>query len=270
VTRRRFGAAAAAAARRVFAAALFALLFPHAEAGAQDLFEIQVYPYETVEPHSTMVEFHTNFIPSGTHDTADGLYPNDHQFHETIEITHGWTARLETGFYIETAYVPGVGAKFTGWHIRPRFTLPQSPGFPFKVSLSLEYAFNQPGFDPNRQTLEIRPIFEREQGRLYLSINPDLSLATKGPDAGSAPGFEPQVKAGWQFTPRISGGLEYYSETGTVKHFEPLSEQHHILFPAVDLNLGPQWEFNAGVGRGLTGTSEHWVLKMIVGRRLRF
>ena len=36
-----------------------------APAHAQDLFEIQVYPYETVQPGQTMLEFHTNFIPSG-------------------------------------------------------------------------------------------------------------------------------------------------------------------------------------------------------------
>src|SRR3989442_938443 len=76
--------------------------------------------------------------------------------------------------------------------------------FPFRVSISLEYALNQPGFDPNSQTLEIRPIFEREQGRLYLSINPDLSVATKGPDSGSAPAFEPNAKIGWDFTKVIS------------------------------------------------------------------
>ena len=39
-----------------------------ARASAQDLFEIQVYPYDTVAPGQTMIEFHTNFIPSGTRD----------------------------------------------------------------------------------------------------------------------------------------------------------------------------------------------------------
>jgi hypothetical protein len=240
-------------------------------AAAQDLFEIQVYPYDTVEPGRTMFELHTNFVPSGTRDTADGLYPNHHQFHETLEITHGWTPYFETGFYIETApYVPGAGAKFAGWHIRPRFRLPESEGFPFKVSVSLEYAFNQPGFDPNQQTLEIRPIFERQRGRLYLSINPDLSLAVKGPDAGSAPGFEPNAKIGWDWSKHVSAGLEYYAETGPVKHFDPVGKQHHLLFPALDLNVSPDWEFNAGVGHGFTSTSEHWILKAIVGRRFKF
>lgn len=251
-------------------AVLAVLLLMPLAAGAQDLFEIQVYPYDTVEPGDTMVELHSNFIPDGTTTSTGGLYPNNHQWHETVEITHGFTKYFETGVYLETApYVPGQGAKYAGWHVRPRFRLPQYASFPFHVSVSLEYAFNPAGFDPNSQTLEIRPIFERQRGRLYLSINPSMSVATKGPDAGSAPGFEPSVKVGWDFTKQVNAGIEYYAETGAVKHFDPWSDEHHIIFPAVDLNVSPDWELNFGVGRGLTGTSEHWILKAIVGRRFK-
>ena len=147
--------------------------------------------------------------------------------------------------------------------------MPESEKLPFKISVSLEYAFNQAHFDPNSQTLEIRPIFERQNGRLYLSINPDLSLATKGPTAGSAPAFEPNAKIGWDVTRKVAAGIEYYSETGPVKHFDRLSDQHHILLPAVDLNVSPDWEFNFGVGHGLTDTSEHWIVKGIVGYRFK-
>jgi hypothetical protein len=250
--------------------ALVALACTPAAAAGQDLFEIQVYPYETVEPGRTMVEFHSNFTPSGTKTSEAGVFPNHHQFHLTLEITHGFTKFFETGFYIETApYVPQEGAKFTGWHIRPRFRFPEYSHFPFRMSLSFEYAFNQPGFDPNRQTLEIRPIFERQDGRLYVSINPDLSVAVKGRDAGSAPGFAPNGKIGWDVTKMVSAGFEYYAETGPVKHFDPLSQQHHILVPAIDLNVSPDWELNFGVGRGLTNTSEHWIVKAIVGYRFK-
>ncbi len=243
---------------------------PGARAGAQDLFEIQVYPYDTVEPGQTMLELHTSFIPSGTKTAEDSVFPNHHQFHVTMEVTHGFSRHFETGFYLETApHVPNEGAKFVGWHIRPRFSLPEYKGFPFKMSFSFEYAFNQAGFDPNQQTLEIRPVFEREQGRLYLSINPSMSVAIKGPDAGAAPGFGPSVKVGWDFSKQVQAGVEYYSETGTVKHIDPLGDEHHILFPAVDLNVSPDWEINFGVGRGLTGTSEHWIVKGIIGYRFK-
>jgi len=266
----RWAAPIQAPALLVFCVVLVCVLGIARPGTAQDLFEIQVYPYETVEPGRTMLEFHTNFTPSGTKTMNAGVFPSHHQFHLTAEITHGFTKFFEVGFYLETApYVPEQGAKFTGWHVRPRFRFPEYEGFPFRMSLSFEYAFNQPGFDPNPQTLEIRPIFEREEGRLYLSINPDLSLATKGPDAGSSPVFAPNAKIGWQVTKIVSGGLEYYAETGPVKHLDPLSQQHHLLFPAIDLNVSPDWELNFGVGHGLTNTSEQWMVKAIVGYRFR-
>jgi hypothetical protein len=96
-----------------------------------------------------------------------------------------------------------------------------------------------------------------------------MSLAIKGPEAGSAPGFEPIGKIGWDFSKVIQAGVEYYSETGSVKHFHPLNDEHHILFGAADLNVSPDWELNFGVGKGLTGTSEQWIVKAIIGYRFR-
>src|SRR2546430_17330136 len=61
-----------------------------AAANAQDNYEIQVYPYETVEPRHTMVELHSNFTIDGTKTVENGLLPNNHAQHETIEITHGF------------------------------------------------------------------------------------------------------------------------------------------------------------------------------------
>ena len=241
-----------------------------APAAAQDLFEIQVYPYETVDPHRTMAEVHMNFFPSGTKDAAPGEFPMNQQMHLTLEVTHGFAKYFEcAGYLVTAAYVPNHGARFAGARLRPRFRLPEFKSFPFKVSLSFEYAFNRPGFDPNSQTLEIRPIFEREQGRLYLSINPDLGLAVKGPDAGAAPAFEPNFKVGWDFTHVVQAGIEYYAETGSVRHFDPWSDEHHIIFGAADLNVSPVWELNFGLGRGITGTSEQWIVKAIVGYRFK-
>jgi hypothetical protein len=241
-----------------------------APAATQDLFEIQVYPYETVEPHRTMMELHTNFFPSGTKDAAPGEFPVHQQAHFTLEVTHGFTPYFEcAGYLVTAAHVPDHGARFAGARIRPRFRLPEFKSFPFKVSLSFELAFNQQEFEANTRTLEIRPIFERQDGRLYLSINPDLSKALKGPDSGEGLEFEPGVKVAWDVTPKIAGGVEYYGATGVVTNFARLHDQHHIIFPTIDVNVSPDWELNFAVGRGLTGTSEHWVLKSIVGYKFK-
>lgn len=64
------------AIRLIPLAAIAVLLFLPSHANAQDLFEIQVYPYDTVEPRHTMVEFHMNYFPSGTKTTENGEFPN--------------------------------------------------------------------------------------------------------------------------------------------------------------------------------------------------
>jgi hypothetical protein len=253
---------------------LFVLLVssaaPPGRASAQDLFEIQVYPYQTVEPGRTMVELHTNYFPSGTSEAAPGEFAMNHQSHVTVEVTHGFTTYFEcAGYLVTAAHVPGEGGRFAGARVRPRFRLPEIPSFPFHVSISFEMGFNRPEFEANTRTLEIRPILERQQGRLYVSINPDLSTALKGPDAGAAPEFEPGVKMAWDVTAIIAAGVEYYGATGPLTHFEPRSEQRHMIFPTIDLDVSPDWELNFAVGRGLTGVSEHWVFKSIVGYKFK-
>lgn len=48
---------------------------------------------------------------------------------------------------------------------------------------------------------------------------------------------------------------------------DPVIAQQNQLFGVVNLNLGPRWEFNAGIGDGFTSGSDHLILKLILGRR---
>ena len=64
---------------------------------AQDNYEIQVYGSETVPPRSTMLELHSNFIFQGAKTTEEDVYPTEHELHETVEITQGWTPWLRPG-----------------------------------------------------------------------------------------------------------------------------------------------------------------------------
>ena len=72
-------------------------------ARAQGNYEIQVYGSDTVAPKTLMVELHSNFTPEGQKNLIDGVYPTNHQEHETIELTQGINAWSEVGFYIFTS-----------------------------------------------------------------------------------------------------------------------------------------------------------------------
>src|SRR3982074_315296 len=92
--------------RSLPALALSAILSAVAPVAAQNNFEIQVYGSETVAPGTTMVELHSNVAAQGTTWTINGVLRTQGAFHETLEITHGWTPWLETGFYVFTSIQP--------------------------------------------------------------------------------------------------------------------------------------------------------------------
>src|ERR1700710_3025147 len=88
---------------------LAALIGYAVAAVAQGNYEIQVYGSDTMAPKSTMVELHSNYTVNGQHDRVDGVYPTNHQVHETVEITQGLTSWSEVGFYIFTSWQDGHG-----------------------------------------------------------------------------------------------------------------------------------------------------------------
>ena len=127
-------------------------------AHAQGNYEIQVYGAATVAPHSTMVELHSNFTAQGQRYEIGGVYPTNHQEHETIEITTGINNWAEVGWYIFTSEQSGHGVQWVGDHIRPRVRVPDSWHWPLGVSLSTEVGYQRAVYSPDTWTWEIRPM----------------------------------------------------------------------------------------------------------------
>jgi hypothetical protein len=246
---------------------LFLILLGASMAAAQDNYEIQVYPSETVAPGTTMFEIHSNFTAQGSKTAADGVQPSNHAEHETLEITHGFNDWFETGFYVFSSIQPNGGWQWVGDHIRPRVRVPTSWKWPVGVSLSSEIGYVRRSFSKDTWTWELRPIVDKQLGKWYLAFNPALEGTIHGVDAGTAPGFAPAGKVGYDFTKKISGGFEYYGSMGPLTGFDSFSQQQQQFFPTIDLNLSPEWEFNFGVGVGTTRSTDHLIVKMILGRR---
>ena len=196
-----------------------------AAARAQGNYEIQVYGSDLVPPHNTMVELHSNFTFEGSKSMIDGMLPTEHQWHETLEITHGWNEWFETGFYQFTSHQADGGWSWVGTHIRPRVAVPERYHLPVGISLSTEIGYQRAIFSADTWTWEIRPIIDKKLGRWYSSFNPSLDRAFHGPDTRRGLEFSPNFKVSYDITPKIAGGLEYYGALGPVTGFDPLYEQ---------------------------------------------
>ena len=240
-------------------------------ASAQDNYEIQVYESDIVPPHTTMVEIHSNFTVDGQKTVVNGVVPSNHAEHETLEITQGWTGWLETGFYLFSSIQPGSspdsGWQWVGDHLRPRIAAPESWHLPVGLSISQEIGYQRRQFAADSWDYELRPIIDKKIGPWYLDFNPTFDRALHGLNVGKGWEFSPNVKVSYDFTKKIAGGFEYYGALGPVSNFDPINQQSQQIFPTIDLNLSPDWEFNFGVGVDVTNSSDHLIVKCIVGRR---
>jgi hypothetical protein len=237
---------------------------------AQGNYEIQVYGSDTIPPGSTMVELHSNFTALGQRSEIQGVYPTYHQEHETLEITQGINDWSEVGFYIFTSEQAGHGIQWVGDHIRPRVRVPRSWHWPIGVSLSTEIGYQRPVYSLDTWTWEIRPILDKAIYRWYFAFNPALERTWHGPDVHQGLAFAPAAKVSYDFTKRVSGGIEYYADYGAFSQFDSFREQQQQFFAATDLNVSPKWEINFGVGIGVTAATDHLIIKGILGRRFNW
>ena len=236
---------------------------------AQGNYEVQVYGSELVPPSRTMVELHSNFTFEGSKTAVDGVRADLHALHETLEITQGVNDWFEVGFYVFSSYRGPEGYQWVGDHIRPRVRAPEAWHWPVNVSISTELGYERRSYAPDTWTWEIRPIVDKQIDRWYLAVNPALERSFHGLDVHQGVAFAPAVKASYDVTKKVTMGFEYYGDLGSLTGFDPLHQQVQAIFPALDLNLGPNWEFNFAPGFGLTGSTDHFLIKMIIGRRLK-
>ena len=237
---------------------------------AQENYEIQVYGYEQVAAHHTMVELHSNFTFQGSKSSQDGLLPTNHQLHETIEITHGFKDWFETGFYLFTSAQNGQGLDWVGSHVRPRIRIPPQWKWLVGLSLSNEVGYQRRKFSTDTWTWELRPIVDKQVGRWYFAFNPVFDKSLHGASVHQGFTFSPDFKCSYDFTRKITAGFEYYGAVGPATGLLPAGQQQHQFFPALDLNLSPKWEVNLGIGVGVTRSTDHLIAKMILGYRFNF
>jgi hypothetical protein len=234
---------------------------------AQDNYEIQVYGSPTVGKDTTMLELHSNFTFNGEKHIKNDVLPSNHIFHETIEITHGFTDWMEVGFYIFTAIGDNNRTSYVGSHIRPRVMAPIKWKWPIGVSISAEFGYQKRQYSEDDWSLELRPIIDKKIKKLYVALNPTFDKSFHGLNKNSGFIFSPNVKIGYDLTSIISPGIEYYGSMGPINNISPYSQQQQQLFLVADINFSAEWEFNIGYGFGFTESTDKSIFKVILGKR---
>ncbi len=269
--------------RNIFSFLLAFVLLVAGRACAQNNYEIQVYPSETIAPKTLLTELHSNYTVEGSTTTQDGMLPTQGQEHETIELTQGLNDWSELGFYVFTAEQSGHGAQWVGDHIRPRVRVPVSWHWPVGLSLSNEIGYARPQYSNPTWSWQMMPIIDKQfNSQWYASVNltMDWGIHPVPLPPGStlqqrqiynrdvSPGgltFGPAATVTYQPSKYYNGGVEYYGYYGEFGNFVSLHNQQQQFFPVVNLFVSPKWEINLGAGWGVTAGSDHLIVKGILG-----
>jgi len=129
---------------------------------------------------------------------------------------------------------------------------------------NVEFSYNAKRWDSTRITSEIRPIIGWHFKSADLIFNPIIDTAY---DGFGRLEFVPAVRLAFDAGPKWQVAVEEYSNFGHFEDFLPASEQSHQIYAVVD-RAGKTWDFEFGVGFGLTDASDSLTFKMILARDL--
>jgi hypothetical protein len=226
--------------------------------------EIQVYDAVIAPTGAFNLTLHNNFTPSGNTAAAfpGGIVP-DHSLNGAAEWAYGIAPWFEGGLYLPLYSITRNGSVlYNGFKLRTLFVSPDAANREVFYGVNLEFSFNTAHWDVRAYTSEIRGIVGTHVGRFDFIFNPIVDNSWNG---FSKLEFVPETRLAMALSEKYKIALEEYDDFGSVSHFLPAAKQSHQLFAVVDIRT-KVIAIEAGVGVGLTSSSDHWVLKLILSR----
>jgi hypothetical protein len=226
--------------------------------------EIQVYDAAIAPTGGFNLTLHNNYTPSGSSvaEFAGGIVP-DHALNGVAEWAYGIAPWFEAGLYLPLYSITHNGSVlYNGFKLRTLFVTPDAAQRDFFYGVNFEFSFNTTHWDARAHTSEIRGIVGVHVGRFDLIFNPIVDNSWNG---FSRLEVVPETRVAMALTAKYKVALEEYDDFGSVSHFLPAAKQSHQLFAVLDINTKAVG-IEAGVGAGLTTSSDHWVVKLILSR----
>jgi hypothetical protein len=229
--------------------------------------EIQVYDAVIAEPGVFNLTWHNNFIADGPKTPAfpGGLIP-DKSFNGVTEWAYGVTSWFEAGLYLPLYSISqGRGATINGGKIRLLFVRPHAADRTFFYGANFEFSYNSLHWEPYHFTSEIRPIIGWHLHPVDIILNPILDNSFAGGFKNLD--FAPAVRVAYNLPPKWALSVEEYADYGPLRQFYSASKQSQELFMVFD-RYSKTINIEAGVGFGLTSSSDKITLKLILSRDL--
>jgi hypothetical protein len=226
--------------------------------------EIQVYLDDLSEPGQFGLDVHNNLVFAGARTPSyDGELPPRHVYRLTPEFYYGISKTLELGLYVLSTRSPEGSFRIDGSKARLKYIAPHDEQRGFFWGLNLEAGRSRLAVSETPWNAELKGILGWRGNGWTLGANPNLDWSLSkggGPVAASL-----DLKLARSVSAQTQLGLELYSELGPLKRIEAWSRNPKTLYLVLDQSLPREFDLNLGLGRGLTGEGDRWLLKFIVG-----
>ncbi len=224
--------------------------------------EVQVYTDDVNEPGEFGLEIHANYVLDGFRTPAyAGQLPTHHVLQVTPEFSYGFAKNWDAGLYLLSAVAPDGNVYGNGAKLRVKYIAPAAGAFFW--GLNMEIGNTSRRVSETNTNFELRPIIGWRGGKWLVSFNPIVGVAVSG-NVSHEPSFKPALKVARTVGEGVRIGFEHYADMGGIHHIPPFNQQDQMLYAVVDIQK-KAFDVNFGIGRGLTGASEQWVAKMIIG-----
>lgn len=238
-------------------------IFAAVPARALNFFELEVYPYQTEGAGVAEFESLNSIAPKGHHRGDEGAFPTDSLYRSSLEATYGFGEKIEAAAYLDLVHPDGASMQYAGSRYRLRGSLFEKGEMPLDLGWYAELEWRRtPEFGDNQLEVDLRPILERDVGRITVSVDPIFEKALAGPDRKRGFEFDYAAKTSYRWAALLSPGLEFYGDIGHIDDSDPLARQQHYIFPVVDMHLPGRVNANLGVGFGLTRASDRIIVKI--------
>jgi hypothetical protein len=232
--------------------------------------EIQVYLDDVRAPRETGLELHLNYVLKGRN-TSDyaGEIPPHHVFRATPELSLGLAPNWDMGLYLPWQFGPGGSAYSNTARLRLKYIAPAQDTKPFFWGANLEVGYVPLRVSEDRIAAELRGIFGYRNGPWLFAVNPIFGFAVSGPNKSATPDLNVNLKVAREIDDEWAIGFEHYAGFGRISRMSNSSEQDHVFYLAIDFER-KDFGVNFGIGRGMTGASDDWVVKSIVSIPLKW
>lgn len=234
-------------------------------AGFAQTDEIQVYDGGLSARGVFNLTLHNNFTPKGQRSPGFvGGLPNDKNWNGVAEWAYGVTDWFEMGIYLPLYSESTVrGPSINGGKLRALFAVPHADDRLFFYGANFEFSYNAKHWNERHYTAEIRPIIGWHLKPVDIIVNPILDHSWLGGFKSMT--FAPATRVAYNLSPTWAVAVEHYADLGQLRGFSAVGQQSHQIYGVFD-HKTKFVDIEAGVGIGVTGSSDKLTLKLLLSR----